>query len=220
MADDKFTRRTRSRVETEQQNPNPPANEQTLQMTPVEPIGTLQPTLGAVGVNSNEINSQIMSRTRSGVETEQQEPDPSVNEQISKMTSVEPTLTLQPNLGAVGVHSIEINSVNTTSKKKRKKKSKNVTTVDPNTPANEQTLQMTPAEPIGTLQPNLGAVVADSNEENDPACEPLVSQICRQSTNSVLEFRDYVYYNTSVSFGGGAEYLHFIASRYAKGVYG
>ena len=63
---------------------------------------------------------------------------------------------------------------------------------NPNPPANEQTLQMTPAEPIGTLQPNLGAVVADSNEENDPACEPLVSQICRQSTNSVLEFRDYV----------------------------
>ena len=80
---------------------------------------------------------------------------------------------------------------------------------DPNTPANEQTLQMTPAEPIGTLQPNLGAVVADSNEENDPACEPLVSQICRQSTNSVLEFREYVYHNTSVSFGGvGIPPLH------------
>ena len=78
-------------MEQKQQEPDPSVNEQISKMTSVEPTHTLQPNLSAVGVDSDEINSQIMSITTSGVETEQQEPDPSVNEQISKMTSVEPT---------------------------------------------------------------------------------------------------------------------------------
>ena len=63
-------------VEQKQQEPDPSVNEQISKMTSVEPTHTLQPNLSAVGVDSDEINSQIMSITTSGVETEQQEPDP------------------------------------------------------------------------------------------------------------------------------------------------